>query len=125
MAEDKSAWLELRRRLDDVLGPEATMTLMENLPGERAATKGDLNALEQRVDLKLDALEHKLTGTIHELIYGVHERIDGVHERIDDVLEQIGAVRSDISTQTRLMVLALIGTVATVAALAFTATGLG
>jgi hypothetical protein len=111
MAEERSAWLELRRRLDDVLGPEATMTLRENLPGTKVATKGDLESLEGRFDLKLEALEHKLTAILHAQINGV--------------MEQIGAVRGDISTQTRLIVLALIGTVATVAALAFTAAGVG
>lgn len=83
---------------------------MEDLPGKETATRSDLGALEERFDLKVQALEHKLTGIIHE--------------RINGVLEQIAAVRSDISTQTRLMVLALIGTVATVAALAFAAPGL-
>jgi hypothetical protein len=43
---------------------------------------------------------------------------------VNGVLE-IVAVRGDISMQTRLMVVALIVTVATVAALAFTAAGLG
>jgi hypothetical protein len=39
MVDERSAWLELRRRLNDVLGPEIAMTLMENLPGKEVATK--------------------------------------------------------------------------------------
>jgi hypothetical protein len=64
MVVDERARHRLYQKLEQVLGSEEATVLMEHLPpmgwGE-VATKADLGQLEQRMSLRLEALEHKLT----------------------------------------------------------------
>jgi hypothetical protein len=63
MALDERAGHEQFLRLEQVLGPASAETLMEMMPPvgwADVATKHDLAALEQRLDLRVDVLEHKL-----------------------------------------------------------------
>ncbi|MGH8884371.1 MAG: hypothetical protein ACRDYX_04210 [Egibacteraceae bacterium] len=158
MAVDERTRHGLYTRLEEVLGGEHAMTLMEHLPPvgwadvatkqDLGVLKGDLAALEQRlgqridgleerIDLKIDGLEERidlkmegLEGRIDLKIDGLEERIDhkvdGLEERIDLKMEALKhELRSDFHTelvvQTRLFLLAMTGSSATIASLAFAA----
>jgi hypothetical protein len=100
MALDERARHELFLRLQEVLGPERAETLMELMPPvgwADVATKRDLDALEQRVDLRFEAMEHRLLSAFR------------------------GELLTAVTTQTRTLVLANMGAVLTTAALAFAA----
>ena len=112
MALDERARHELFLRLEEVLGPESAETLMEMMPPvgwADVATKHDLDALEARmnlrfelVDQRFELLEHKMLGAFRA-----------------ELLATVGAQSDLISAQTRTLVLANIGTLVSVAALAF------
>ena len=94
MVLDERARHELFLRLEQALGPEAAETLMEMMPPvgwADVATKHDLDALEQRMDLRFETLEHKL----------------------------LAAFRGELLAETRTLVMANLGAVLSVAALAF------
>ena len=98
MVLDERARHELFLRLEQVLGAEQAETLMEMLPPvgwADVATKRDLDALEQRMDLRFEALENKLLAAFR------------------------GELLSTVSTQTRTLAIANVGTVLSVAVLAF------
>jgi len=108
MALDERARHELFLHLERVLGPESAETLMEMLPPTGwadVATKRDLDALDQRMDLRFEALEHKLLAAFRgELVTQSN---------------LITAQSNLITAQTRTLVIANIGTVLSMAALAF------
>lgn len=58
---------ELHEALVELMGRTHTATLMEHLPptgwGD-VATKADLDHLEQRIQLRMEALEHRLTSVV-------------------------------------------------------------
>lgn len=58
---------ELHEALVELMGRTHTATLMEHLPptgwGD-VATKADLDHLEERMQLRMDALEHRLTSVV-------------------------------------------------------------
>jgi len=59
----------LRRRLEEVLGPEEARTLMDNLGSPRLETellRKDLQVLEARMDSRLAALEARLLDRMNE-----------------------------------------------------------
>jgi hypothetical protein len=101
----------LERRLREVLGEENASTLMDHLPDWAVATKSDMSvlksemsglksemsALEERVDFKLESLENRL----------------------------MAAFRSELMHQTRTFFIGMVGSMATVGALAVTAAKLG
>ena len=140
MALDERARHELFLRLEAVLGPEPAETLMELMPPvgwADVATKRDLDALEQRIDLRFETMDHKFEAMDHEFEAIDHkfEAIDHKFEAIDHKLdalkhELIATFRGEfltavtaqtnvIGAQTRTLVLANLGTVVSVAALAF------
>ncbi len=87
-------------RLEEVLGPEPAETLMEMMPPvgwADVATKRDLDALEQRMDLRFAATENKLLAAFR------------------------GELLTTVTAQTRTLVLANVGAVLSTAALAFAA----
>ena len=67
MSVTEEARHELRERLVELMGRTHTATLMERLPptgwGD-VATKADLDHLEQRIQLRMEALEHRLTSVV-------------------------------------------------------------
>lgn len=63
MTVDERTRHELYTRLEEVLGHEHAMTLMEHLPPvgwTDVATRRDLDALEQRLDARLDNTKDEL-----------------------------------------------------------------
>jgi hypothetical protein len=98
---DERARHELFLRLEAVLGPESAETLMEMMPPvgwADVATKRDLDALEQRMDLRFEASEQTLLAAFRK---------------------ELLAQSSVITTQTRTLVMANLGAVLSVAVLAF------
>ena len=97
MVLDERSRHELYLKLEQVLGPEPARILMEHLPPvgwadvatkrdldqHAAITKRDLDQLAERIDLRCDALEHKMTA----------------------------ALKSEIAAQTRTVVFAVLGSV--------------
>jgi hypothetical protein len=107
MVLDERSRHELFLRLEEVLGPQQAETLMEMMPPVRwadVATKRDLDALELRMDLRLEAIDY---------------RFDGMENKILATLR--GELLTTVTTQTRTLVLANIGAVLSTAALAFAA----
>lgn len=61
---------QLHQRLREVLGPEEAGTLMAHLPPaghSDLATKSDLRQLEERLELKMDAMRSELRGEIQQV----------------------------------------------------------
>jgi hypothetical protein len=73
------------------------MEMMPPVGWADIATKRDLDALEQRVDLRFEAMEHRLLAAFR------------------------GELLTTVTTQTRTLVIANMGAVLTTAALAFAA----
>lgn len=101
MALDERALHQLFLRLEQALGPESAETLMELLPPVGWAdvvTKHDLDALEERMNLRFEVSEQKLLAAFR-----------------GELLAQSNA----ISSQMRTLVFANVGYVLSIAALAF------
>lgn len=68
MSIDDRSRQELFQRLDEALGPKAAEVLMAHLPPvgwADVATKHDLAALEERMNLRLERVEERVVGRIH------------------------------------------------------------
>ena len=105
MVLDERARHELFLRLEQALGAEPAATLMEMLPPvgwADVATKRDLDALEERMELRFDALEYKLLAAFRA-----------------ELLTAVTAQTAVFAAQTRTLVLANLGAVLSVAGLAF------
>ena len=103
MAIDERSRHELYVRLEGVLGPEAASTLMEHLPPvgwADVATKRDLDVATDRIDQRLETLEHKVLATFR------------------------GELQTALTAQTRQLTIALVGTAGALAAVALAAVGL-
>jgi len=152
MAGDESSRQALRRRLDEVLGREHALTLMDQLSGAGAATTGDILALEERMDSKMDArfiaFEERMDAKLETLegrmvskLAALEERMDSklaaLEERMDSKLAALeermslrdealehrltATFRNELITQTRTFFLGMVGSITTVATLAFAA----
>jgi len=100
MVLDERSRHQLYLRLEEALGPESAATLMEHLPPTgwaEVAMKRDLDALEQRLDLRFEALEHKLLAAFR------------------------GELQTALSAQGRQLAITLAGTAGALSALAFAA----
>jgi hypothetical protein len=137
MVLDEGARHELFLRLEQALGAESAATLMEMLPPvgwADVATKHDLDALEQRMELRfvatkrdLDALEQRMELRFDAVDHGF-DALDHRFEAMEHKLlaafrgELLGAVTAQtnvFAAQTRTLVLANLGAVLSMAALAF------
>jgi hypothetical protein len=70
MTVDERAQHRLYRKLEEILGTEEAGTLMAQLPPTGytdLATKNDLAALEERLILRMESLEHRLTAQMNKL----------------------------------------------------------
>ncbi|HET9769719.1 MAG TPA: hypothetical protein VFS16_02430 [Acidimicrobiia bacterium] len=139
MVLDERSRHELYLRLEAALGPDAATTLMEHLPPvgwADVATKRDLDALEQRVDLRFAALDERLDRRFEAIDHrfeAIDQRFEAMEQRDDlrsEALENKllaafrGELQGALTTQSRHLTIALVGTAAAVSALAFTAAGL-
>lgn len=100
MALDERSRHELFLRLEEALGPEAATTLMEHLPPTGwadVARKRDLDALEHRMNLRFEVLEHKLLAAFR------------------------GELQTALTAQGRQLAITLTGTAGALSALAFAA----
>jgi hypothetical protein len=121
MALDERARHELFLRLQQVLGAAQADTLMEMLPPvgwADVATKRDLDALEERMNLRFELVDQRFEG--------LEERFDqrfetSEHKLIAAFRGELLALSNVIGAQTRTLVMANIGTVLSMAALAFAA----
>jgi hypothetical protein len=118
MVLDERSRHELYRRLEEVLGPEAATTLMEHLPPigwADVAMRRDLDALEQRLDLRFRAVDERFGG--------LEERLDLRCEALEHKL--VAAFRGELQTaltaQGRQLAITLAGTAGALSALAFAA----
>lgn len=104
MATTEDARFALARKLELVLGHEDAMTLLESLPParDRVATGRDVAQLEARMD-RLDG------------------RMDGLEGRMDRLEDRMTSLERATHQQFRTLVLALVGSNATLAGLAFAA----
>jgi hypothetical protein len=134
MALDERARHELFLGLEQVLGPERAETLMELMPPvgwADVATKRDLDALEERMHLRFELVDRRFEG--------VDRRFDALEQRFGALDERFGAsehklmaaFRAELLTQTnvltaqmngmtaqiRVLILGIIGTMVSVAAL--------
>ena len=69
---------QLHRTLETHLGPEAAATLMAYLPPvgwADVATKHDLAALEQRLDLRFEGIGHRFTAEIADVRTEIHATV--------------------------------------------------
>jgi len=128
MSIDEQSRHRLFARLEEVLGAEEATTLMDHLPPvgwADVATKRDLDQLAIVTKRDLDQLAIVTKRDLDHL----EERMNDRFQRMDDRFESLenkllAAFRAEIIVQTRTMIFALVGTVATIAALAFAVGGL-
>ncbi len=98
MAPTEAERFELREGLRDVLGEGPVTTLMDSLPPmdwHELATKTDLAALEERIDVRFEALRAELGAKIDTGLTGLNAKIDtgltGLNAKIDTGLAEMDA----------------------------------
>ena len=131
MAAHEQSLVELRNRLEVVLGATEAATLMEHLPSGRPATetgldevKTDLAELKSDVDRRFNTVDHRFEVVgikLGELEKRLDERIDARAESLEHkVLGALSGVREDFATQlnlqTRVFVFSSVSTMITLAA---------
>ena len=119
MVLDERARHELFLRLEQVLGPERAETLMEMMPPvgwAEVATKRDLGALEERMNLRFDLMEQRV-GMLDQRFEASENKLLAAFR--GELLAAVTAQSNLISAQTRTLVMANLGAVLSVAALAF------
>jgi hypothetical protein len=100
MAPDERSRVEASQALADQLGSAAAAALMECIPPygwHEIATKRDLDELEERMTLRMEAMEARLQGAI--------DRLDGRIDKLD------GRIDKAVSAQNRALVLVVAGAV--------------
>ena len=132
MAAHEQSLVELRNRLEVVLGATEAATLMEHLPSGRPATetgldevKTDLAEIKSDVDRRFNTVDHRFEVVgikLGELEKRLDERLDARAESLEHkVLGALSGVREDFATQlnlqTRVFVFSSVSTMITLAAL--------
>ena len=133
MALDERARHELFLRLEQALGPESAETLMEMMPPvgwADVATKRDLDALEERMNLRFELVDQRFVsldqrfGMMDQRFEMLDQRFEASEHKLlaafrGELLAAVTAQSNLISAQTRTLVIANLGAVLSVAALAF------
>lgn len=120
MAIDERERHLLHEKLDEVLGPDQAVTLMEHLPAvgwADVARRSDVNHLGE-------SLRAEFRSGLDGLRVEMHRELGGVHREFGEVHKEIGQVRSQIVAGNRQMVFAIIGSQFTAVSLAFAAMAL-
>jgi len=132
MAAHEQSLVELRNRLEVVLGATEAATLMEHLPSGRPATetgldevKTDLAEIKSDVDRRFNTVDHRFEVVgikLGELEKRLDERLDARAESLEHkVLGALSGVREDFATQlnlqTRVFVFSSVSTMITLAPL--------
>ena len=105
MVLDERSRHQLYLRLEETLGAEAASTLMEHLPPvgwADVATKRDLDALGQRMDLRFQGLDERFKSLEHKLVATFRGELQGA-----------------VTAQGRQLTISLVGTAGAFSALAF------
>ncbi len=126
MAVDERPRHEMYRRLEEVLGPDAATTLIEHLPPvgwADVATKHDLAAMEERMDLRSARGEDRFE-RIDERFDRIDERFDGMEARFhgfirESAAEQRASFDHELRSQVTTLMFGMVSVVLTMAALAF------
>ena len=126
MAVDERSRHQLYRRLEEVLGPEAATTLIEHLPPvgwADVATKHDLAALEERMELRFDRIDDRFARIDDRFAY-IEEKFDARFDAVNDRISAMGSelrasFEHELRGQATTMVFGLVSVVLTMAALAF------
>ncbi len=124
MAIDERARHALYRKLEETIGAEEATTLMEHLPPVGWAdvvTKSDLAAVRDELRGEIGGLRGEI-GELRGEIGGLRGEIGGLR---GEMLGMEGRLRLEMAKNMRTIVLANLGTAATIAALAFAAVRLG
>ena len=129
MALDERARHELFLRLEQALGPESAETLMEMMPPDGwadVATKRDLDALEERMNLRFELVDQRFVsldqrfGMMDQRFEMLDQRFEASEQRLLAAFRgELLAQSNVITAQTRTLVMANLGAVLSVAALAF------
>ncbi len=118
MAVDERARHQLFLRMEEELGPEAAQTMMELLPPvgwADVATKEDLRRLEERMDLRFEALETTLRSEFQLTFQSIRTEMQAMR---GDFLQTLV---HEMHTLFRNVVVLCASLVASVAGLAFAA----
>ncbi len=125
MSIDDRSRQELFQRLDEALGPKAAEVLMAHLPPvgwADVATKHDLAALEEHMNMRFDGMEERTNMRFVEVderfstLQGfLEERIEKVEERV------IGRIHAEVAAQSRTMIFAMMSLILTAVLLTYTA----
>jgi hypothetical protein len=122
MVLDERSRHELYLRLEEALGADAATTLMEHLPPAGwadVATKRDLDALAERMNLRFEALDVRFAGFEQR----IEQRIDLRSEALEHKLLAAfrGELQGALTAQGRQLAITLAGTAGALSALAFAA----
>ena len=119
---------ELHLRLESVLGPEAANTMMEMLPPvgwADVATKRDLDQLAEATRRQHDQLTDAAKRDLDQLAAAnqrEHELLaKALTEGLGSLRGDLAQLRGEIAFQARTFTLSMIGSIVTVAGLAFAA----
>ena len=122
MALDERARHELFLRLEQALGPKSAETLMELLPPvgwADVATKRDLDALEERMNLRFDLVDQRFD-LVDQRFEALDQRFETSEHKLLAAFRGELLVQSNVITgQMRTLVIANVGSVVSIAALAF------
>ena len=122
MVLDERSRHHLYLRLEEALGSEAATTLMEHLPPlgwADVATKRDLDlgldALEQRLELRFEAVDQRFTA--------LEQRLDVRFEALEHKLMAAfrGELQTALTAQGRQLAITLAGTAGALSAMTFAA----
>jgi hypothetical protein len=125
MVLDERSRHHLYVRLEEALGPEAATTLMEHLPPlgwadiatkrDLDVLKGDLDALEQRLELRFEAVDQRFSALEHRL----DVRFEASEHKLLAAFR--GELQAALTAQGRQLAITLAGTAGALSALAFAA----
>ena len=126
MALDERARHELFLRLEQVLGADEADTLMELLPPvgwADVATKRDLDALEERMNLRFELVDQRFDA-LEQRFESLGPRFESLGPRFEAVEYKLlaafrGELSSAVGSQTKTLLFANVAAIVTVAALAF------